>query len=383
MLVMISCNTGSEGSIKTIISGKFSQFPGKKVVLSEIDISNTLPIDTVVLSDEGEFRFRIHRDSAGMYLLKIDNRNYMTLVLDQEKKVEVYSDDAQIRPGYRVEGSEDSQALAEFERSLERNKGIIDSLILQYNQKQGSVNYSSASLQMDQIYQDVFSKQEELSRQFIDEHCSSLASLLVLNRRFGMRKILTEEKDGEYYLRVDSCLSEKYPGNKHVLEQKERIQNILRKKALREHKDRLLAVGNKIPDITLEDPRGRSVSLHSFSGSKVILYFWASWNKDSRRANMEMKRIYELYYPRGLKIYAISLESYPETWQAAIKADALPWTNVTDYLNIQSGSLSLYNVPRDLPYFYLLDENMDILMKGNSFPELLRQLEKHMGKAIK
>jgi len=309
-----------------------------------------------------------------MYLLKIDNRNYITLVLDQERKVAVYSESDNIRSDYRVEGSEQSENLAEFEEELEKNKDIVDSLIQVINNGKATGMITNR-VQMDEEYQEAFETQKEASRKYIDENCGSLTSLLVLNRRFGQLKILTMEDDGNYYLKVDSCLSAKYPSNKHVLENKKRVETVLQQKALQEHLEKKLAVGKKAPDITMENPDGKSISLYSLEGHQVIVYFWASWDKASRQTNKEMKRIYDMYRKQGLKVYAISLETYRETWTAAIKADDLNWINVTDYLNIQSGSLSIFNVPKDLPYFYLLDKDLVIRYKGSSIPELLKMLK--------
>lgn len=364
------------GKKRTTIQGSFPKFSGKQVVFSKINISDVTPLDTATLTDKGEFRFRLDHDSAGLYLVKLDNRNYLTLVLDQEKKVSISSGADQIRGNYTVEGSVESQNLAAFEKELEKNKSIVDSLILQYNQGGGAMGMTSVQIRMDQQYQDAFNAQKEVSKKFIEDNCGSLASLLVLNRRFGQLRILTEEEDSRYFIMVDSCLSEKYPGNEHLAEHKKRLESILRQKAIHEHREKKLAVGKKVPDITLEDPDGTSISLYSLRGKPVIVYFWASWDKDSRVANKEMKRIYEMFRPSGLKVYAIALESYREVWSGAIRADGLDWINVTDYLNIQSGSLGLFNVPDKLPYFFLLDEELAIRYKGSNFVDLLDELRK-------
>jgi thiol-disulfide isomerase/thioredoxin len=375
IILIVSCNPQENKRGKTLITGTFTQFSGKKVELSRINIRSITPLDTAILSEKGEFRFRISIDSAGMYLLKINQKNYINLVLEQEKKVHVYSDKQAIRSHYRVEGSEGSQRLAEFEATLEKNKQKIDSLIIQHKQYHNNINPSSSLIEMDEFYEQVFQDQVLLSRKFIEENCRSLASLLVIERRFGMKKILTEERDGDYYLMLDTCLSARYPNNIHVLEHQKRLENILRQKAIKEHRDKLLSIGKKAPEIILEDPQGKSIPLHSLAGQKVIVYFWASWDKNSRKANKEMKRVYDMYAPGGLEVYAIALESYREPWQAAIQADDLDWINVTDYLNIQSATVSLFNVPKDLPFFYLLDEEMKIIFKGNEFVKLLELLK--------
>jgi hypothetical protein len=307
--------------------------------------------------------------------LKVDQKNYITLVLNQEKEVFIFSDQEKIRSNYKVDGSEESQLLASFESALEKNRQRIDSLVLEYRQINASTTITSTSVQMDEVYQGILEDQVKLSKQFIEDNCGSLASLLVIDRRFGMKKILTEEDNGHHYLLLDSCLGINYPGNKHIVEFKKRVEKIYQKKAIWEHRNNLLAIGKKAPDITLEDPQGRSIPLSSFLGNKVIVYFWASWDKNSRQKNPEMKRIYDMYSPRGLKVYAIGLETYNKPWSGAIKADKLTWTNVTDYLNIQSATVSLFNVPRELPYFYLLDEEMIIMYKGKDFVDLLNILK--------
>jgi hypothetical protein len=371
----VSCNPLGGNKHKTIISGTFSKHPDQQLTLSEVNIRSTTPIDTTFTSDDGEFRLRLAHDSAGMYLLKLNQKNFLTLVVDQEKSIKIFSDAEEIRSNYQVEGSEDSKKLAEFEAILERNKQKVDSLVLEYKKIQANVNPSSTYIQMDEVYQDIFQNQVNYSRKFIEDNCNSLASLLVIDRRFGMRKILTEKEDGDYYIMLDSCLSVKYPWNKHVIEHKKRIEGILQQKAIKEHWENLLAVGKKAPDITLEDPQGKSISLHSVKGTKIIVYFWASWDKDSRMANKEMKRVYDMFAPQGLKVYAIGLESYREPWVGAINADGLDWINVTDYLNIQSAAITLFNVPKDFPYFFLLDNEMKIIFKGDSFIELNESLK--------
>lgn len=360
---------------RTTITGSFPMFKGKTIVLNEINKLNTSPLDTTVLSEQGEFRFKFERDSAGLYLLKLDNKNYLTLVLDGERKVHITSTSSMIRGDYTVEGSEQSQRYGEYEKALEINKKIVDSLAQAYNKGQATSGFSTLERQMEDEYVEVFAEQKQLTERYLEDNCGSLSTLLVLNRRFGQKRILTEEEDGRYFLLVDSCLSAKYPGNKHLLEHKRRVGNVVRQMEMREHMEQKLAVGRKAPDITLENPDGKSISLYSLAGRKVIVYFWASWDKNSRQVNKEMARVYNSNKNSGLQVFAIGLESYRETWVGAIKADGLDWINVTDYLHLQSGSRSIFNVPKELPYFYLLDEGLIIRYKGNNMIELINQIQ--------
>jgi thiol-disulfide isomerase/thioredoxin len=223
-------------------------------------------------------------------------------------------------------------------------------------------------LDLDKTYQDIFSYQRQYSITFLENHCASLASLLVIGKRFGERKILSEETDLNYFMLVDSCLSAIYPDNKYLAEFKKRIGVFSEKQKINEMTEKRLAIGNKVPDISMKDPSGKKVSLYSLQGRPVIIYFWASWNEDSRNANVRMKELLEKSGRDKPAVYAIGLETYKESWTDAINKDGTGnWIHVSDFLNIHSSAKSLFNAPDNLPYFILLDKELIIRYKGNDF----------------
>jgi len=378
VILMAACSNNNNGEIKTSIRGNFPAFHGKFVSLSEFDINKAIPIDTVKINDDGSFRFRFTRTGPGFYLLKIDNKNYITLVLNKEKRIEVYTELAKLRKDYHVNGSPDSELYHNFETRLEVNRNKVDSLARTYIDYQRSSHFRSIKLELDKHYQEIFADQRQSSIDFLENHCGSLASLLVINRRFGERKILTEEADFNYYILIDSCLSINFADNKHLLEHKRKIGLINEQRKITEMTEKRLNIGNRSPDIGLQDPSGKTIALHSLQGQAIILYFWASWDKVSRKANKMIKDMVDNARERKPAVYAIGLESYKEAWQNAINEDGIKdWINVTDYLNIHSSAKTMFNVPDKLPYFILLDKELIISYKGADFEELdlaIRQL---------
>jgi thiol-disulfide isomerase/thioredoxin len=370
-------DSGTKGT-RTTVSGSFPAFKGKSLTISEFDINSAIPIDTVKIGDDGSFKFKFNRQHAGFYLLKIDNRNFLTLVLDKEKKVKVFSDGDNLKKGYTVEGSVDSELYRDFEINLEINRGKVDSLSKTYKDSQRSNAFRSIQMSLDKRYQEIFASQRENSMLFLDEHCSSLASLLVINRRFGEKKIIDEENDFAYFLKLDSCLSLKYPDNKHLAEHKRKLDRINEQRRHIEMTEKRLAPGNKVPDIGLQDPSGKEIQLYSLQGKPVILYFWASWDKESRKSNKIIKDMVEKKGRDKPNVYAVGLESYKEVWAEAIKTDGLQdWKNVTDLLNIHSSAKTLFNIPDKFPYFILLDKELIIRYRGNNFDELAAEIEKY------
>jgi hypothetical protein len=374
------CGGPGDKGTRTKITGYFPAFKGRSVTLSEIDVDKAIPLDTARISDNGKFSFKFRRPAAGFYLIKVDNKNYITLVLDQETAVEVTSENKELRKGYEVEGSEDSKLYGDFEMFLETNRLKVDSLTMQYKDYQKSAGFESMKLQLDENYKRIFDSMHDYSVAFFTNHCQSLASLLVINRRFGQRKIMDEETDFPYFIQVDSCMSKKYPQNKHYLAFHKKVAEMSQIRELRARDTQKLAAGNKAPDITLENPSGNKVTLYSLEGSPVIVYVWSSINQQSRKANQQLKKSLSVYRGPKLKVFAIALESYKDMWVNAVKNDGIEqWINVTDYLNVHSGATSLYGVPDELPYFLLLDKSLRIVYRGSDFgmlDEKLKDLDK-------
>jgi cytochrome oxidase Cu insertion factor (SCO1/SenC/PrrC family) len=38
-----------------------------------------------------------------------------------------------------------------------------------------------------------------------------------------------------------------------------------------------LAIGSRVPDVELQDMKGKPIRLSQFRGKKVVLFTWASW----------------------------------------------------------------------------------------------------------
>jgi hypothetical protein len=160
-LVITGCGSNNDG-FRTVIKGEFPDFAGKMVTLSEIDIYQAIPVDTTNIKSDGSFRFSFNRTEAGFYLIKVDNRNYLTLVLDQENRIDVYSGGKELRPHYRVEGSPDSELYRQFELFHENNRKKIDSLSMVFKNYQRSSRFLAMKMELDENYIAIFDSQRSI-----------------------------------------------------------------------------------------------------------------------------------------------------------------------------------------------------------------------------
>jgi len=129
-----------------------------------------------------------------------------------------------------------------------------------------------------------------------------------------------------------------------------------------------------LPEISLPDIKGDTLSLVSLKGSYVLLSFWASWNKASIDANLKFKDVYKKYHKKGFEIYQVSFDKSVRQWQNAVGFDELPWISVNDSSFPNSVIARNYNV-NELPWNYLIDKNMiNIIGKNITANELNKKL---------
>ncbi len=134
-------------------------------------------------------------------------------------------------------------------------------------------------------------------------------------------------------------------------------------------------VGKNAPDINLNDPSGKQISLEDLKGKIVLVDFWASWCAPCRGANPELVALYEKYATNGFEILSISLDKDKNRWKQAIEQDKLPWdTHVSDLKGWDSEVIMRYGVEA-LPTQFLVDREGKLVASNLSVEELEDELD--------
>lgn len=90
---------------------------------------------------------------------------------------------------------------------------------------------------------------------------------------------------------------------------------------------------------------------------------------------MDNRKILKLYNELKLQnteIIGVSLDENEVVWKGAVKLDNLPWLNLSKLDGFRSEVKKSYNVPDELPFYYLLDENHIIVGKSPKLEEILK-----------
>ncbi|MES2828766.1 MAG: TlpA disulfide reductase family protein [Bacteroidota bacterium] len=135
------------------------------------------------------------------------------------------------------------------------------------------------------------------------------------------------------------------------------------------------AVGKLAPDFTQNDINDKPVKLTDFRGKYVLIDFWASWCGPCRAENPNVVNAYNTYKDKNFTVLGISLDQPGKkaAWLAAIKADGLPWTQVSDLKFWDNEVSRLYGI-RSIPQNLLIDPNGKIVAKNLRGAELNERL---------
>lgn len=226
----------------------------------------------------------------------------------------------------------------------------------------------------------------ESAKEYIRHYREAVKFVLVNNKSLAIIPVLYESVDGTMptFGRVrdalifrDACDSLKtvYPDSKYVKALDKETQ---RRINLFEMANRLdNAEERAYPMLSMPSVDGKMADIDSLGSKVTLVYFWNDADATHKMFNLDvLKPLYEKYHPRGLEIYAISVNSDKVAWAQTVKAQELPWINVNDGLGTASGSLYAFNV-QSIPSMLLLSAD------GTEFIPGERQLRAKLEKALR
>lgn len=163
-------------------------------------------------------------------------------------------------------------------------------------------------------------------------------------------------------------LAKNYSDTYELSEEMQRLltqqsEYIARVEKEREEYEKQFGIGAIPPDIKLNTPEGKPLSLYSLRGKVVLLDFWASWCGPCRQENPNVVRAFNQYKDKGFTVYSVSLDRDRQNWLSAMKQDRMDWYHVSDLKYFNSKAARLYKVDA-IPATFLLDKEGKIIAKN-------------------
>ena len=345
------------------LGGQMSNASNKMVYLSLYEGGRQ--VDSVMTDSEGNFTMEVPVKQTDFYKFYLDQKNAIILILNENnKEVKIGGDANNFTNTYTVEGSKDSDLMRQFFLAQKEFKTKSDG-VLKVIRTADPENRKVAQVE----YNNLVSEYNKRMKDWALKNASSPVAL-------SMMSTLNPKDNIEVYDKVFAQLDKVIPHSKLYTNLKKSVEK------LKQVDNQGQASGNitsgPAPEIAMNNPNGKTRKLSSLKGKYVLIDFWASWCAPCRRENPNVVKMYEKYKDKGFEIFGVSLDKDRKRWQAAIEADGLTWTQVSDLAGWGSAAAKKYGVT-SIPHTVLLDKEGNIIATKLRGPSLEAKLKELMG----
>ena len=368
MLLLGGCKKEKE----FIIRGTITHAEDQTIILEELHTSSRNKIAETKINKKGEFEISGMTGIPTFYLLNLNNKSFITLLVDSAETVIVEADAANFGREYNVDGSPGSAQVKLLDSKLKETRHKLDSIRSLDNLYKGNPDYDSVRPRWTEEYDSIVNAQIEFSTNFVRENPFSMASVLALYQKFSNEDPAFIVRDLQVMKTAASALNSIYPKSEQVQALYNNTLQIVREKQSAEMKKFIQEQGDNSPDIVLPNPDGEEVALSSLRGKVVLLQFWAAVDRGSRIQNPVLVEAYKKYKRKGFEIYQVSVDVNRAEWVDAIDQDKLTWINVGDMEGSKMAA-TVYNI-QSVPFNYLLNEEGEIVAKNLKGPALDKAL---------
>ena len=341
--VMAACTPSAK------INGTIESAPSTEVIVKLLDVNRYEILDTVSTDASGRFSYKVEIEKGQpefVYLFHNETK-IASLLLEAGDNVSVSADTL---GNYAVEGSEESQKLAQVEKDYAAAIGRLSSIAAKMD--------NASDKELAELRRAIGKEYVDYYRSrvlYILQNSTSLTAVPVLYQNFGADlPVFSQTTDAIHFVNVSDSLATVYPDSKYV-------------KALRKEAERrfgFLELESAImnaqevgyPDIELPDIKGEKVKLSEVDSKVIMIYFWSAADASQKMFNLDvLKSLYDDYNGRGFEIYQVALDPDKTGWAQVVKQQDLPWVNVCDIRGADSPYVMTYNIG-SLPSVFIISD---------------------------
>ena len=363
-----SCNNN-----KFTVEGQISGAKDSVLYFENVGIEGINVLDSVKLSDNGEFSFSEAANQAPeFYRLRIADQ-IINVSIDSTETVQIKGEYPGMASNYTVNGSDNCSKIREL--ALKQIDLQAKAIALQSNTELGIVKANDSIMTLINAYK------EDVKREYIYKEPFKAYAYFALFQAIGNYLIFnprTNKDDIKAFAAVATSWDTYYP---HA-ERGQNLHNIaiegMKNQRIVEAQNADIQIdANKVQeagilDISLLDNKGQQRNLTDLKGQVVLLDFHIFAMENSPARIIELREIYNKYHAQGLEIFQVSLDPDEHFWKQ--QTAALPWVSVRDEDGVNSQRLMLYNV-QAVPDFFLIDRGNNLVKRAAQIKDLEAEIK--------
>ena len=133
---------------------------------------------------------------------------------------------------------------------------------------------------------------------------------------------------------------------------------------------RRFKVGNAVPNIIVQEEKGKTIDLNKLTAKKTLIIFYASWCPHCKTLVPQVYKVYKEQGEKKFEVLAISIDSSKTDWLNFIKNEGLnDWMNVCDLKGWDGQACTDYFIYAT-PTMFLIDKQLKLIAKPSSIEEL-------------
>ena len=310
-LTIASCSDN-----KFTVEGQIGNAKDSVLYFENVGLEGINVLDSVKLSDEGDFSFRQEApDAPEFYRLRIADQ-IINVSIDSTETVQIKGSYPNMASDYTVSGSENCEKIKELAlRQMDLQSRAIAI------QKDPSLSIDRAN---DSIQNIINAYKEDVKRNYIYKEPMKAYSYFALFQAIGNYLIFnpkSNKEDIKAFAAVATSWDTYYP---HA-ERGQNLHNIaiegMKNQRIIESKNRDLQVeASKVSeagvlDIALIDNKGQERHLTDLKGKVVLLDFHIFALNDSPARIIMLRELYSKYQQQGFEVYQVSLDPDEHFWK--------------------------------------------------------------------